>query len=175
MNSNIALERKGARAALELVPAGQIAGQDDEDTTLLREMLGKAERYLSSFLWCEKILHSYFGGGVGGVFAVFFFRIRPARDGVDPWIWVVVGDIPPAYLPISDCGSPAEVFRTYLRGMNKWVELARKGETGTPEQGVPPVNVPSTPEQAETLSLRLHTLLLVIKPFFEDEENERIN
>jgi hypothetical protein len=37
------------------------------------------------------------------------------------------------------------------------------------------VNVPSTPEQAEALSVRLNTLLLVIKPFFEDDENEPIN
>ena len=81
------------------------------------------------------------------------------------------GRCSPAYLPVNDCDSPAEMFRTYLRGMSKWVELARKGETGTAEQGVPPVNVPATPEWAEKLSQRLQLLTLIVKPFFEDESD----
>jgi hypothetical protein len=175
MNPHMTPELEGAQVASELVPAGDIVGVDEEDTALPRKMVGDANRYISSFSWCEAILDSYFGGGVGGIFAVFFVRIRPARAGVDPWIWAVVGDIPYAFLPISDCASAAEVFRTYIRGMTKWIELARKGQTGTPEEGVPPVNVPATPEWAETLSVRLHTLILVVKPFFESEEDEPIN
>jgi hypothetical protein len=102
-------------------------------------------------------------------FAVFFFHIRPGRQDVDRWIWIVVGDTPPAYLPISDCKSAAEVFTTYMRGMAKWVELARIGKEGTPEQGVPPVNVPATPEWADKLSKRLQALTVAVKPFFESE------
>jgi hypothetical protein len=94
---------------------------------------------------------------------------------VDPWIWTIVGDIPPAYLPVSDCKSPAEVFRTYLSGMNRWVEFVRKGQSGTPEQGVPPVNVPATPEWAERLNQKLYGLTLAVKPFFEDKGEHRIN
>jgi hypothetical protein len=78
----------------------------------------------------------------------------------------VVGDIPSAYLPITDCDSPAEVFKTLHPGMSKWVEFAAKEQTGTADQGVPPVNVPSTPEWAETLKRKLHGLSLVTKPFF---------
>jgi len=114
-----------------------------------------AKQYISSFRWCETILSSYFGGGVGGIFAIFFFHIRPTSFDVAPWIWIVVGDIPSAYLPVTDCESPAEVFRSYLPGMNRWVEFARKGQNGTPEQGVPPVNVPATPEWAERLNQKL--------------------
>ena len=79
-----------------------------------------------------------------------------------------MGDIPPAYLPISDCQSPTEVFRTYINGMSRWVKLARLGQTGTPEQGIPPVNVPATPEWAEKLERRLDGLILAVRPFFED-------
>lgn len=124
----------------------------------------------SSFSWCEGILESYFGGGVGSIFAVFFFHIRTGRADVDPWIWIVVGDIPSAYLPLSDCETPAQVFRTYVDGMSRWVEFARKGQPGdaTPPD-VPPVDVPPTPEWAERLSQRLHGLTLIVKPFFEEE------
>ena len=168
MNSEPTPELKGTQVASKLVPVAGIAGNDEEDTLLLRKMAERAKRYISSFPWCEAILDSHFGGGVGGIFAVFFFHIRPSRPDVDPWIWIVVGDIPSAYLPISDCESPGEVFRTYVRGMSRWVELARKGQTGGSEQGIPPVNVPSTPEWAENLSERLRGLQLAVKPFFED-------
>jgi len=163
------------QVASELVPAASIVGDDEQDTILLRKMSEDAKQYISSFPWCETIRDSYFGGGVGGIFAVFFFHISSNRFDVAPWIWIVVGDIPSAYLPITDCESPAEVFRSYIRGMNRWVELARKGQNGTPEQGVPPVNVPATPEWAERLNQKLYGLTLAVKPFFEDEEEHRVN
>jgi hypothetical protein len=175
MTAEPTTELKGMQVASQLVSAADIVGHDEEDTVLLRKMSENAKQYISSFPWCQTILNSYFGGGVGGVFAVFFFHIRPSRSDIDPWIWIVVGDIPSAYLPVTDCESPAEVFRSYIRGMSRWVELARMGQTGTPEQRVPPVNVPATPEWAERLNQKLYGLTLVVKPFFEDEEERRVN
>ena len=171
MNSVHDSELIGEQIASALVPAESINGDDEQDTILLHKMLDNAKQYISSFSWCETILGSYCGGGVGGIFAVFFFHIRPSRPDVDRWIWVVVGDIPPAYIALTDCKSAAEAFKTYIRGMSRWVVLARKGETGTAEQGVPPVNVPATPEWAEKLDKKLYGLTLVVKPFFEDESN----
>jgi hypothetical protein len=164
-------DRTGKQIASDLVPANHIVGDDEQDTVLLHKMSGEALEYISSFPWCAEVLNSYFGGGVGGIFAIFFFHIRPSHRGIEPWIWIVVGDVPPAYLPLADCVSPSEVFRTYVNGMRRWVELARLGQTGTPEQGIPPVNTPATPEWAETLNLKPNGLILAIKPFFEDESN----
>jgi len=161
-----AVELKGRRLAGRLVPVANIAGDDEEDTRLLRAMAEEARTYIASFSWCKQIDDGYFGGGVGGIFAVFLFHIRPVRPGVDPWMWVVVGDIPSAYLPISDASSPREVFENYIAGMNRWVERARKGDTkGATAADVPPVNVPPTPEWAEKLKTRLATLEEVIGPF----------
>ena len=53
--------------------------------------------------------------------------------------------------------------------MSNWVQRARKGETGTAEEGVPAVNVPATPEWAERLSQRLEALNRLIQPIFKDE------
>lgn len=161
---------EGARIASSLVSTAIISGDDELDTKLLREMSEDARRYISAFSWCEAVIDSYFAGGVGGVFAIFFFRIRPCRPGIGPWIWIMVGDVPSAYLPLADCSSPAEAFETYVLGMTKWVVLAREGKTGTAEQGVPPVNVPSTPEWAERLNLKLEGLKTIITPFFEDDD-----
>ncbi|HEY4902195.1 MAG TPA: hypothetical protein VIH89_01860 [Candidatus Sulfotelmatobacter sp.] len=145
-----------------------LVGDDEEDTKLLREMAKEAETYLRSFPWCGKIISSFFGGGVGGVFAVFLLRIDPPPPGVGPWTWVVVGDIAPAYLPFEDCKSPAEVFKTYMWGMNNWVALARQSRTGTSAENVPPLDVPATPEWADKIQHKLHLLTLLVKPFFSE-------
>jgi hypothetical protein len=150
-----------------VVPVQNMTGDDDQDTLLLGQMSLDAAAYIRSFSWCGDVLSSFFGGGVGGVFAVFLFNIRPTRPEVGSWMWIIVGDIPSAYLPIEDASTPAEVFKTYLAGMSKWVELARRGQSGTPDDGVPPVNVPATPEWAAKLEQRLNSLRLIIQPFFD--------
>lgn len=167
MNKDAKAEAEGTHIASGLALAARIKGEDAADTRLLRKMSKDAERYISSFSWCGSVIDSYFGGGVGGIFAVFFFHIHPSRRGISPWIWIMVGDIPSAYLPLDDCNSPAEAFEAYILGMSKWVEHARKGKTGTARHGVPPVNVPATPEWAEKLSKRLHGLTIAIRPFFQ--------
>lgn len=160
------MELKGRQLAGRLVPVSDIASDDEEDTRLLRGMAEKARTYLASFFWCKQIDVGYFAGGVGGIFAIFLFHIRPGRPDVDPWVWVVVGDIPSAYLPISDASSPHEVFENYIDGMNRWVQHARNSDAkGAAAADAPPVNVPATPEWAEKLKIRLDTLEQVVRPF----------
>jgi len=149
-------------------------GEDDEDTCLLQQMSHDAEAYLRSFSWCRDVQTSFFGGGVGGVFAVFLFNIRSTRADVSPWIWIVVGDIPSAYLPIEDAETSAEVFKTYLRGMGRWVDYARSEHNTPPGDDVPPVKIPATPEWAEKLEKRLNSLRLIIQPFFDDGEESNL-
>jgi hypothetical protein len=172
MNSVSGNELEGRRIATTLVPIESICGDDELDTKLLIEMAEYSTKYISSFSWCEAILESYFAGGVGGIFAVFFFNIKPSRPEVDPWIWIMGGVVPPAYLPLRDCSSSSEAFSLYIEGMSKWVEYARKGQAGDADQGVPPVNVPATPEWAEELGRRLKGLALAVKPFFEENSEE---
>jgi hypothetical protein len=160
-------ELAGRRIAASLVAGANKTGEDQTETALLRRMLEEATKYISDHSWCVSVLDSYFGGGVGGVFSVFLFHIQPSRSEVDPWIWIMVGDIPPAYLPISDCDSPAEAFHTYLRGMRKWVEYAKKEQTGSEDEEVPPVNLPATPEWADHLGMKLDVLSELMGSFFE--------
>lgn len=152
-----------------VVPVEVMIGDDDEDTALLRAMWRDAGTYLRSFSWCREVRDSFFGGGVGGIIAVFLFNIYATRSDVGSWIWIIVGDIPSAYLPLEDARSAAEVFKTYLNGMSKWVELAREGRNGTADDGVPPINVPATPAWAEKLDQRLNSLRLIVQPFFDDK------
>ena len=151
----------------DVVPVRRMAGDDDLDTAVLRQMLDEAERYLLSFSWCGSIVSAYFGGGVAKILAIFLFNIAPARPDVNEWIWTIVGDIPPAYLPLEDCKSAMEAFETYIDGMKRWAMLAREGRVGTPEDGLPLVNVPATPEWAEKVEIKLRVLTEGVRPFFE--------
>lgn len=141
-----------------------IAGDEDKDA--IESAAKEAKLYCTSFSWCDAVLESYFGGGVAGVFAVFLLHIFPARDGIGDWMWVVVGDVPSAYLPLDDAESAEKVFEQYLNGMSRWVEFARQGKHGSADDGVPPVRIEATPESAELLHQRLEFLRQLIAPLF---------
>ena len=151
----------------DVVPVELMSGDGEEDTALLHKMLKEGKNYILSFSWCGSIIGSYFAGGVGEIFTIFLFNISPARLDVDKWMWVVVGDIPPAYIPLEDCRTSREAFNTYIDGMKRWVQIAREGRDATPEDCVPPVNVPATHEWAESLDGRLRLLTKLIQPIFE--------
>jgi hypothetical protein len=153
--------------APNVVPVERMAGDGEEDTALLQQMLQEAKNYINSFSWCESIRNSYFAEGVGKIFAIFLFNISSVRRDVDKWMWIIVGDIPPAYLPWEDCHSSREAFDTYISGMKKWVQLAREGREASPEDCVPPVNVPATLEWAESLDSRLRSLQELVQPLFK--------
>src|SRR5262249_54855694 len=118
-------------------------------------MRAGAERFLGSFAWCGGVAESYFGLGVGGIVAVFLFRIRPARAGVDEWLWVVTGDLPPAYLVTDQAPNPACALEGSIDRMREWAGAARRGR---PVVDSIPVNVPPTPEWANKLAGRLDVL-----------------
>jgi hypothetical protein len=91
-------------------------------------MIEGARAYLASFEWCRAIRECYIGDiAVGGVVTVLLFRIQPARPDVDEWLWVVVGDLPPAYLVVDDAPNPAAALDAYIGEMERWITAVRQG------------------------------------------------
>lgn len=154
----------------KVVPATEMEGESEHDTALLRQMLKEAHDYLMSFKWCEDICESYFGLGIGGVVAVFLFRINPSREDVDEWLWVVVGDLPAAYLVTDGSPTPAEALETYVEEMKAWVVAVEEGRS---VEDIIPVNVSPTPENADALERRLTFLKVEIIPRFGDQKSPR--
>jgi len=153
-----------------VVPIQDMAGEDSEDTNRLQLMAADAKAYLRSFAWCQSIEKQYFGAGIGGVIAVFLFHLRPTRPEIDKWLWVVVGDLPPAYLVTEDSSTPSAAVATYIREMKRWIDLARSNRA-SPD--IIPVNMEPTPEGARQLSSRLQFLEGVVLQRFREEEIER--
>jgi hypothetical protein len=156
--------------ATGVVKIADMVGDDKEDTNLLRELASEATSYLSAFSWCLSILGMYYGLGVGGIVGVFLFRITPSQERVDEWLWVVVGDLPSAYLVLDNATTPAAALQAYIAEMTEWVELSKSNKSS---DQVIPVNVPATPEHAAKLETRLHLLqTLVIPKFLSDPERD---
>ena len=153
----------------KLSPAAAIKGENGNETELLKQMLREAEDYLLSFGWCGGINDSYLGIGVGGVVAVFLFRITPKCKDVDEWLWVIVGDIPPAYITTDCAPNPACALDAYIGAMQKWVNAAGAAE---PVDDLIPVNVSPTVENARQLQTRLDFLdKKILSNYSRDLEN----
>ena len=135
-----------------LVPIEEISGDSKKDTLLLKQMAVEARDFLLSFKWCKRVRRSWFGWGVGSICAVFFFEIDPTSNKIDNWLWVVVGDLPPAYLVVDSSPTPLAALTNYVDLMQEWVDAVNKKRT---IEDCIPVNVPATREYADLLQRRL--------------------
>ena len=139
----------------KFVPGELAIGGDEIDTRLLREMSGKAEVFLLSFDWCTRIRRCLFGDGFGGIIAAFLMEIVPASAQLDDWLWVIVGDVPPAYLVTDEAKDAGAALKAYVELMRDWVDAVEKGLS---TNKLIPVNAPATIESAATLKKQLNVI-----------------
>ena len=126
-----------------------------EDIADMNTMYQEAREFLEFYDWCSEIKESFVGVLYPGIVAVFLFRIVPSRTDVDEWIWVIVGDLPSAFLTTDECPNPATALDGYVGAMLEWVDAAQKGQSVAE---LIPVNVPATKENATMLKARLDFL-----------------
>lgn len=152
-----------------VVPLSELQEDDPEEAQMLLSMASDAKSYLSAFEWCQSIKGVYFGAGIGRVIAIFLLKIVPSSDEVEDWLWVVVGDLPSAYLVTDQGKTPAQALELYIDEMRRWTRLARLGQASV---DVIPVNAPAMPEWAEKLDSRLSFLENRVLRNFKESESE---
>lgn len=148
-----------------LTPIANLAGEDADETRELQAMAKAASDYLSEFRWCGAVRNVYAGIAVAGVIGVFFAQIQPTQPEVDEWLWVVVGDVPPAYIVTDDAHTSVAALDAYAREMEAWVEAV---DAGQPVDELIPVNAPATREYATMLRSRLDLLRQRVLPAYSD-------
>ncbi len=121
----------------------------------LLERLKEAKTFLSSFRWVVTIDQVYVGDHFEGIIGIFLFKITPRLFDVDDFVWVIVGDLPSAYIAVSDCPNPAAALDGYLGELEDWVAAVLNGE---PTDKLMPVDVPANRENALALKSRLQFL-----------------
>lgn len=114
-----------------------------------------AYNFLCSFKWCESIGKSFIGEYLEGIVAVFLFEVSAKDPEVGGEVWVVVGDLPPAYIAIADASSAVEALDGYIGAMEEWVAAVRAGKS---VNELIPVNYPVTLDYANRLESRLRFL-----------------
>jgi hypothetical protein len=157
----------------KLVLAPDYYGEDPEDQALLVEMINRGQRWLLSHKWCESISECYVGDvAIGGIVVVLLTRIVPSKEDVDEWLWVVVGDVPPAYLVTDDAPNPASALHVYLQLVNDWVAAAQRGEDVSelmPLESTTGELLSPTAENAAALRTRLDLIQRLILDYHQDD------
>ena len=134
---------------LEAVDSPPSRTQKDRETINLKD---EALNYLCSHEWCEEIEKGWLAESWGYILGVFLFKIKSNIPEVDDYVWVIVGDIPPAYIDIESASNSKEVIMCYIDIMSDWVNHVKEGK---PVDECYPVEVPETKEYALMLESRL--------------------
>ncbi len=123
----------------------------------------EARWFLLSHSWCQSVCSLTVRRYVEGIFGLFWAEIEPApQSDADSFLWVVVGDLPPAYLDTSSLATPEEALEAYIALMGDWVSAVGKG--GDIDEHIPVYYrcsfVPTPPVQsyAQSLEKRLRIL-----------------
>jgi len=137
-----------------VIPIEQMKGDCEEDTKLLQSMFTEATEYLESLKWFPGADAWYFGYGVGGVLAVFLAHLKTPTKTGDTWVWVVVGDIPSAYLDVC-CYTKktSEALQAYCMVMEDWANAVKNNQDTSDKY---PVGVAPTQEHASMLRSRIN-------------------
>jgi hypothetical protein len=133
-----------------------IVGDDPEDTALLRGMAQSARDYISSFAWCPEIKQVHLASGVGGLVAVFLFEFNTHIKGTDDKLWVIVGDLPSAYMVVEPNEAPQDALEKYCELMEDWIQAVRNSAK---LDDVFPVAAEPSLENAELLEKRIAFLI----------------
>ncbi|MGB3341638.1 MAG: hypothetical protein WBB37_09170 [bacterium] len=139
----------------DLSPIDMVIGDNQEDKRLLKEFRSEAESFLRNKKWCQKIKNGYWGFGIGGIIGIFLFEILPISKDIDEYIWIVVGDLPSAYISPVYCKNVKEVLEGYIFEMRKWISAVHNNDD---IDKLIPVNTKPTMENANSLELRLQFL-----------------
>ena len=136
----------------DITPIQSMQGDDPDDTAMLITMSQDADNFITSFQWCPAISEKYFGFGIGGIIAVFLYHFDSLINQADDWLWVVVGDLPSAYIVVDNATSPQNVMECYCELMEDWADHIMSNNS---TEGCYPVKAIPTKENAELLLSRI--------------------
>jgi hypothetical protein len=135
---------------------------DDDEQALVRDE-AEALAYAASFDWSPPLDEISHVDGVPGIVSVFQVKfLEPIRGSHDDRLWIVVGDLPSAYLVVEAGDGAQEVLYEYCNLMEDWVVAVR---AATDLNQVFPVRAEPTLEMADLLNRRIALLRQTVIPW----------
>lgn len=99
-----------------------------EGASGLVKLAREAESFLTRHWWCGAVRQGYLDYDWYGILALFYFEIEPASPNVEDVVWVIVGDVPPAYIGAKTCPTAMDAIEGYVYELEGWVEAVNAGE-----------------------------------------------
>ena len=149
-----------------MVDINNIYSSGIEYANELSNLANEAIAFLKSNKWCNEILEGKLDRGWGYIMAVFFFTINTDYEGVPNNIWVITGDLPPAYIDANDNPNGACAIDAYVTEMEQWVDNVLQGKS---IKELIPVNAAPTRDNAMMLQDRLNIVKNEILANLKDE------
>jgi hypothetical protein len=143
--------------------------EDEQETAKCRGMALEARQYVEQFGWCERVDQEIVGFCYPGIIGAFGFHVIAAKASVPPWVWVVVGDLPPTYFDADEAPTAAAVLHRYVDIMGHWIDAVRGAVPF--DDDVVHLDVPATGEFASLLEKRLTFLEREILPDLDDPDS----
>ena len=109
---------------VEDISTSAVDSQED-----LIEMAKEAAEFLQWHRWCKTLQQGYLVQGWAGVLGIFYFEFVPASAAVDDRLWVIVGDVPPAYIDCVNSPNAVSALEDYLYVMQEWVDHVKAGHS----------------------------------------------
>ncbi len=126
-----------------------------EDDEKLEIYCKESINYIQRHTWCEGINNAWLAYYLEGIFAICIFEVISSNSNVDKYVWVLTGDLPPAYIDIDSAQNPLEVLSCYIDIMQDWVETVKN--EGNLDKSYP-IEVEATINHADMLNFRLGLL-----------------
>lgn len=118
------------------------------------DMAAEGLRYMSNFDWFKGATGMVWATGVPGVVGIFHLSLSKKMWDRES-LWVVVGDLPTAYLVKNTDESAIHALENYASLMDDWCTAV---EAKTDLCDVYPVAAPATLENAQHLRSRMNNL-----------------
>jgi hypothetical protein len=118
-----------------------------------QDFAAAARAFLAAQPWCSKVHQVTPVFAIADVLGVFRCTLIPSRPDADVMVWVVVGDLPSAYIVHEPGDSWQDALIGYVTEMRRWVDAVKAGEH--PGVNTIPTNMPQTFESAAALETRL--------------------
>lgn len=135
-----------------MLPVEAIEEQKGDGPEGFDSFLRRVEAFMIENQFCQKIRKGWLAFGVPGILGIFYLELIPAQTFIKDELWVIVGDIPPAFIYTDECPNAFAALQKYLNELALWIDAVRKDES---VEGLLPVDAPPIPKFADMLAQRV--------------------